>query len=108
MEVAMERKSLALLAALTVVVASTDAGAQAWPTKTIRTIVPASAGSNTDIIARVVLDQLSARLRQSMVVENRTGAGGAIGAASAAKSEPDGHTILIVSSAHTIIPAFYQ
>jgi tripartite-type tricarboxylate transporter receptor subunit TctC len=103
----MERTGLALLASLAVATASMEAGAQAWPTKPIRTIVPASAGSNTDILARVVLDQLSARLGQSIVVENRTGAGGAIGVASAAKSEADGHTILIVSSAHTIIPSFY-
>jgi tripartite-type tricarboxylate transporter receptor subunit TctC len=103
----MERASLTLLAALAVAIAGTDAGAQAWPTRPIRVIVPFTAGSNTDIIARVVLDQLSAQFGQSIVVENRTGAGGTVGAAFVEKSEPDGYTSLIISSAHTIIPAFY-
>jgi tripartite-type tricarboxylate transporter receptor subunit TctC len=76
--------------------------AQAWPTKPVRVIVPVTAGSAIDIIARTVSDQLAAQLSQTFVVENRTGAGGTIGAASVAKADPDGYTILVHSSAHVI------
>jgi tripartite-type tricarboxylate transporter receptor subunit TctC len=82
-------------------------GAQVWPTKPLRAIVPFAAGSSTDIIPRVVFEQLSSQLGQTIVVENRTGAGGTIGAAFVAKSDPDGYTILVSGSAHTIAPALY-
>lgn len=78
-----------------------------WPTKPIRAIVPFTAGSGTDVIAHVVLDQLSIQFGQSIVVENRTGAGGTIGAAAVAKADPDGYTILVNSSALTIAPSVY-
>jgi len=78
-----------------------------WPAKTIRAIVPFTAGSATDIIPRTVFNQLSADLGQTIVVENRTGAGGSLGAAAAAHAEPDGYTWLAISSAHTIIPSVY-
>ena len=84
-----------------------EATAQVWPTRPIRAIVPFSAGSNTDIVARVVVDRLAGQLGQSIVVENRVGAGGTIGAAAVAKSDPDGYTVLIISAAHTVIPSFY-
>jgi tripartite-type tricarboxylate transporter receptor subunit TctC len=93
-----------LLAALGLAIASTGSAADAWPTRPIRAIVPVTAGSGTDVTARVVLDQLSAQLGQPIVVENRTGAGGTIGIAAVAKSEPDGYTILVSSSAYTISP----
>ena len=76
--------------------------AQTWPTKPVRVIVPVTAGSAIDIIARTVSDQLATQLSQTFVVENRTGAGGTIGAASVAKADPDGYTILVHSSAHVI------
>jgi tripartite-type tricarboxylate transporter receptor subunit TctC len=88
--------------ALLVLTAQSGALAQAWPTKPVRVIVPVTAGSAIDIIARTVSDQLSAQLGQTFVVENRTGAGGTIGAGSVAKADPDGYTILVHSSAHTI------
>ncbi len=81
--------------------------AQAWPGRPIRAIVPASAGSSIDIIARTVAEPLAAALGQNIVVENRGGAGGTIGAAVVARAEPDGHTILIHSSAHSAAPAAY-
>ena len=81
--------------------------AQSWPTKTVRVIVPVTAGSAIDIIARTVSEQLAAQLGQPFVVENRTGAGGTIGAAFVAKSDPDGYTILIHSSAHVISPSTF-
>src|SRR5262245_54440759 len=67
----------------------------AWPTvKPIRAIVPFSAGSTIDILGRIVLDPLSRQLRQTIVVENRGGAGGSLGAAAVAKADPDGYTVL--------------
>jgi tripartite-type tricarboxylate transporter receptor subunit TctC len=84
-----------------------SASAQVWPVKPIRVIVPVSAGSTTDIVARLVLDQLSSRLGQPIVVENRPGAGGTTGTAFVAKSDPDGYTILVFSSAHTINPSIH-
>jgi tripartite-type tricarboxylate transporter receptor subunit TctC len=84
-----------------------DAKAQGWPTRPLRAVVPFAAGSSTDIIPRIVFEQLSQQLGQTIVVENRTGAGGTIGAAFVAKSEPDGYTILASGSAHTIAPAIY-
>ena len=82
--------------------------AETWPTKSLRAIVPVGAGSTTDIIPRVVFEQLSAQLHQSIVVENRVGAGGTIGSAFVAKAEPDGYTILAHGSALTISPALYS
>src|SRR5262245_21627125 len=86
---------------------SRTAGAQAWPTKPIRAIVPFTAGSAVDVIPRTVFEQLSSELGQSIIVENRTGAGGTIGAAAVARADPDGHTILVNSSAHTVNPSLY-
>ena len=82
--------------------------AAAWPKeKIIRAIVPFAAGSTIDIIGRIVLDPLSRALGQTIVVDNRGGAGGTIGSAAAAKSEPDGYTLLINASAHSAAPAVY-
>ena len=81
---------------------------QTWPGRIIRTIVPFSAGSSVDIIARIVCTKLSDDLGHSLVVENRGGAAGTIGAAIVAKADPDGYTILAHASAHTIAPAIYQ
>jgi tripartite-type tricarboxylate transporter receptor subunit TctC len=86
---------------------SVPAAAQEWPAKPIRAIVPLTAGSATDMIGRTVLDQLSHQLGQPIVVENRPGAGNTIGMATAARSDPDGYTLLINSSSHTIVPATY-
>jgi tripartite-type tricarboxylate transporter receptor subunit TctC len=81
--------------------------AQQWPTKPIRAIIPFSAGSTIDILGRIVAEPLAAALGQPIVVDNRGGAGGSIGTAVVAKAEPDGHTILIHASAHSVAPAAY-
>lgn len=94
----------AALAALTI---PGLASAQTWPSRVIRAIVPFPAGSAIDIVSRVVLDPLSAQLGQTIVIDNRGGAGGTIGAYLAAQAEPDGYTILIHSSAHSLTPAVY-
>ncbi|HEY5380457.1 MAG TPA: tripartite tricarboxylate transporter substrate binding protein [Pseudolabrys sp.] len=81
------------------------ARADDWPTKPIRVIVPLSAGSAADIIPRIVFEQLSAQLGQSIVVENRPGASGTIGARTVQMADPDGYTLLAHSSAHIIAPS---
>src|SRR5262249_54598362 len=81
------------------------AAAQDWPTRNITVIVPLGAGSASDIIARVVAEQLGKQLGQTIVVENRPGAGGTIGANAVAKSAADGYTILAygaMASAHAL------
>jgi tripartite-type tricarboxylate transporter receptor subunit TctC len=69
--------------------------------------VPFAAGSSTDIVPRIVFEQLNQQLGQPIVVENRAGAGGTIGASFVAKSDPDGYTLLASGSSHTIAPALY-
>ena len=95
---------IAVLAAL---IAHGEALAQSWPSKRVQVIVPFTAGSATDIMARTVARRLSEQLGQSFVVENRPGAGGTIGVGAVARAEPDGHTILVHSSSYTITPTTY-
>jgi tripartite-type tricarboxylate transporter receptor subunit TctC len=82
------------------------AQAQAWPNKPLRLVIPFPAGGATDIIGRTVAQKLSAALGQQVVVDNKPGAGGSIGADIVAKAAPDGYTILMsTSSTHSIGPA---
>src|SRR5262245_52562254 len=83
------------------------AHAQSWPSKPLRAVVPFTPGSTIDIAGRIVLEPLSSQLGQTIVVENRGGAGGTIGTAAVARAEPDGHTILVHASAHSAAPAAY-
>jgi tripartite-type tricarboxylate transporter receptor subunit TctC len=94
---------IVLLAAAAVVLAR-PAAAQDWPAKPIRAFIPFAAGSATDIIPRAIFDQLSPVLGQPIVVENRGGAGGALGVGEVTRAEPDGYTILADSSALTVAP----
>jgi tripartite-type tricarboxylate transporter receptor subunit TctC len=96
------------LAVLALGACQAAAHAQTWPAKPVRVVIPVGAGSSTDIVHRLVLEQLSVALGQPMVVENRVGAGGTIGTAAVAKAEADGYTLLANGSAHTIAPALYQ
>ncbi|MBV8792903.1 MAG: tripartite tricarboxylate transporter substrate binding protein, partial [Pseudolabrys sp.] len=100
------RRTFLQLAAAAVAMPSI-ARAQAWPAKPIRVVIPFSAGSTVDVIGRIVLDPLAQRLGQSIVVENRGGAGGSIGSAAVAKADPDGYTLLVNASAHSAAPAVY-
>src|SRR5690554_1744623 len=74
------------------------AGASNWPQRSIRMVVPFPAGGATDVVARILAERAGAELGQQIVVENKTGAGGTIGAADVAKSGPDGYTILLTTS----------
>ncbi len=76
----------------------------AYPNKPIKIIVPFAAGSTTDIIARAISDKLSQSMGQPLVIENRGGASGTIGQQAVAQSAPDGYTILVHSSSHTVSP----
>jgi tripartite-type tricarboxylate transporter receptor subunit TctC len=78
-----------------------------WPSRPIRVVVPFAPGTVTDVVPRLVFEQVSAQLGQSIVVENRPGAGGTTAAGIIAKADADGTTILVNSSAHTIAPALY-
>jgi tripartite-type tricarboxylate transporter receptor subunit TctC len=95
------------LAVLAVSAAPAAAEAQSWPTKQITVIMPFGAGSATDVVARLVLEQVSAQLGQPIVVENRAGAGSTTGSALVARAEPDGYTLLATSSAFSIAPTLY-
>jgi tripartite-type tricarboxylate transporter receptor subunit TctC len=104
------RHAAALLSALVLGVTSGAAPvlAQDWPKKqAIKVIVPFTAGSSTDISARVVFEQVGRQVGQTVVVENRVGAGTTIGSAFVAKSDPDGYTILVNSSSHAAVAATY-
>lgn len=96
-----------LVSAIAFTLVSFEAHAQTWPTKPLRAVVPFAAGTLTDILPRVVFEQLSVQLGQSIIVENRPGAGATSAASLVAKAEPDGYTILVNSAAHTIAPALY-
>lgn len=86
--------------------ASLAAQAQ-YPTQTVRIIVGFPPGGTTDVIGRLVAQELTGSLGRSVVVENRPGASGTIGSGIAAKSAPDGHTLLVVSSTHGTAPSLY-
>jgi tripartite-type tricarboxylate transporter receptor subunit TctC len=84
------------------------AHAQTYPDRPIKFIVPFTAGSGTDIVARTVAEPMSRALGQPIIIENKPGAGGTIGAAQVAKSPPDGYTLLIHSAGHVANAAIYN
>jgi tripartite-type tricarboxylate transporter receptor subunit TctC len=94
-------------AVLALGVAAGPALAQSWPDKPVHVIVPFTAGSATDVMARTVAQRLADQLGQPFIVENKPGAGGTIGVGIAARGKPDGYTILVHSSSYTITPTTY-
>jgi len=96
--------SLAVLATLSPLAASAQG---AYPNKPIRVIVPFAAGSTTDIIARAIADKMGQSMGQTLVIDNRGGASGTIGQQAVATAAPDGYTIMIHSSSHTVSPSTF-
>ena len=97
------RVSMLGMVALAGAMAAGGAVAQAWPAKPIRMVVPFPVGGGSDSTARILSQRLQDRLKQQIIVENRTGAGGAIGTEFAARAAPDGYTILLGSASEIVM-----
>src|SRR5829696_6727386 len=106
----LRRRLLAAALAGPLLVRSSGARAQAaWPTRTVRFIVPAAPGGGNDIVSRVICDQLSQRFGKPFVADNKGGAGGNIGTLELARAAPDGYTLGLISTAsHTLNPLLYS
>ena len=102
----MKKYGMAALAAALAICATAASADDKYPTHPIRVIIPFSAGSATDIVPRMVFEKMS--LGQTIVVENRGGAGGTIGVSAVASAAPDGYTLLAHSAAHTVAPSLYS
>jgi len=100
-------KAVTVAVALGVGFGMSCAMAQPYPSKPIKFVVPFSAGSATDIVARTVAEAMGKTLGQTILIDNKLGAGGTIAAAQVAKSDPDGYTILVHSSGHALNPSIY-
>lgn len=101
-------RSLLSVAGLVLGLGIVTAGAQHYPAKQVRIIVPFAAGGTPDVVARVVAQQLSTQTGQAFVVENRPGADGVVGSQAVAESAPDGYTILVTSSSFVVNPSFHK
>jgi tripartite-type tricarboxylate transporter receptor subunit TctC len=101
------RSLVASLAGLALLAPLAVQAQAAYPSKPIRVIVPFAAGSTTDIIARAIADKMGQSMGQQLVIENRGGASGTIGQALVAQAVPDGYTIMVHSSSHTVSPSTF-
>lgn len=108
----MLRSTLALAATALVSATSlfaTPSHAQTWPAgQPIKVVIPFTAGSATDTIARTVFEQVGSQIGQTFVIDNRVGASGTLGANAVARADPDGYTLLVNSSSHTITPSTFS
>ena len=101
-------KSIRMLAAaLALSLVASAAAGQNWPDKPVHIVVPLTAGSATDVMARLVGQHLSDALGQPFLVENKPGAAGTIGTGAVARAKPDGYTILVQSASYTVTPVTY-
>jgi tripartite-type tricarboxylate transporter receptor subunit TctC len=96
-----------LFGAVALCAAATAPAFAAYPDQPIKIVVPYTAGGSSDVIARAISDELSIELGQSVIVENRAGAGSMIGTAYVASEKPDGYTLLLADVPFTIVPALY-
>jgi tripartite-type tricarboxylate transporter receptor subunit TctC len=100
-----------LLSGAVLVLAAATAGtsfAQTYPSKPVRIIAPFAPGGGTDFIARLIAQKLTERIGQQVIVENKPGAGGNLGAEFAVKSPPDGYTLLLIAGSYTVNPSLYK
>ena len=101
------REFITLLSGAAVLPVAAAVAAEPYPSRPIRLIVPFPAGGGTDIVGRVLGQKLHESLGQPVVIDNRSGAGGTLGTGLAAKSSPDGYTLLLVPTSHVINPSIY-
>ncbi len=108
----MARRRTAAIASVGLALASIALAAPAtaddYPTRSIRLIIPFAPGGSNDVVGRIIANQLGQKLGQQVFVDNRPGAGGVLGSDLAAKANPDGYTILIISVAHAVDPWLYK
>lgn len=102
------RKIVAIMVIATGGLGCGVAAAQSYPTKPVRFIVPYAPGGAADVIGRIIASQLTQQLGEQIVVDNRAGASGSIGAEIAVRARPDGYTLLMYSTAHAINPSLYN
>ncbi len=102
------RRPLIQAVALAIAMAAGGAMAQAWPSKPVSLVVPFPAGGTTDVLARALAEKLTQSLGQTVIVENKPGAGATLGADYVAKSKPDGYTLLVGAVHHTIASSIYR
>src|SRR5436190_10723030 len=96
------------LLGIALALAASAALAQDWPSKAVRWVVPYPPGGGVDVISRIMQNRMSEGLGQPILIENRGGAGGAVGTAEVVRSAPDGYTFLFTLSSHTINPLLYK
>jgi tripartite-type tricarboxylate transporter receptor subunit TctC len=101
----LRRRACVAIAATLLVAMSGPVIGQTWPTQTIRLIVPFPAGGSNDVMARLIAPHLEKALGQNVIVENRSAAAGQVGTEAVARATPDGNTLLLVASSHTVQPA---
>ncbi len=97
-----------LFAALTALPAPPAVAAEGYPQRPIRVVIPFSPGGGTDVLARALQDKLEEALGASVIIDNRGGAGGTLGAAVVARAAPDGYTLLFTSASYTFAPSLYK
>src|SRR3954468_19408691 len=102
------RPSSWALAAAGVMAASAVHANSDYPAKPVRMVIPIAPGGGTDIVGRMIAQKLTQAFNQQFIVDNRPGAGGIIGSDAVAKAAPDGYTVLLTPTSHTINPALYS
>jgi len=102
------KRTLLSIAATVVVLGTHSALAQSYPTKPIRIVVPFPPGGGSDVIARVAAQKLTEAMGQQVIVDNRAGGGGTVGAEVGAKAPPDGYTLMLIAPSYTVGPSLYK
>src|SRR5438034_512715 len=100
------RLAACIVGSLALIACSSAATAQSYPVKPLRIIVPFPPGGGSDILARIVAQKLTEQMKQQVLVENRSGAGGTIGTEAAVRAAPDGYTLLLGSASEIAVNPF--